>query len=102
MFIGNLVADLIGGLIIGVYSENFKQVVLFVLGWSFISLVSLLVFERDDFRKFKALRIIEETKLKFISNVPHKLDLIVVRLFLSYVTAVVVALLVVAIKKLFG
>lgn len=102
MFIGNLVVDLIGGLIIGFYSDNYKQIFVFAIGWSIISLINLFVFEREHFSKFKALRIAQETRMQFKLKVPHKIDWMVIRLFLSYITSVIVGLTTVFIKNLFS
>lgn len=102
MFLGNLVADIISGFAIGFYSDNIKQIFIFAILWSAVSFISLFTFERENFAKFKALRIAQETKMQSISKVPHKIDWIMIRLLLSYITSVIVALIIVFGKNLFS
>lgn len=102
MFIGNLIADIIGGLIIGIYSDNAKQIFIFAIGWSIVSLANLFLLERGSFAKFKALRITQETKMGFKSKIPHVFDWILFRLFLSYLSSVIFAMVIFFAKNLFS
>lgn len=98
MFIGNLIIDAIGGIIIGLYSDNIKQIFVFAIGWILISIINLFIFERKDFSQWRKIREGQEIKMQYQSKIPHKIDWIIVRLFSSYIIVLLVGLLTQLIK----
>lgn len=101
MFLGNLLSDIIGGIFVGLYSDNYKHIFIFAILWSIVSIVNLFLFEKEHFNAFKALRVKTEEKLRYKSKIPHKLDWIIIRTIFSYLTALVVSLVVMLIKGVF-
>lgn len=101
MFLGNLLVDIIGGILVGLYSDNYKQIFVFAIFWSIVSIINLFTFEKEHFNTFKELRTKTEESLRYKSKIPHKLDWIVIRTIFSYMTALVVSLIVMLIKGIF-
>ena len=51
MFIGNLIANIFGGLIVGFLSDKPSHIIVFSFFWTLINLFSLFTFQKKEFLK---------------------------------------------------
>lgn len=99
MFLGNLViSNVIGGIIVGLLSDEFSHVFAFSLIWVLISFINLFVFQRGYFVQFKELVKTQETKHNSKATLNPNLVWVIVTGVSAFVISYSIGLLIVLIK----
>ncbi len=98
MFLGNLISNIIGGVVVGLVSGNLLHVFVFSLLWVIISLVNLFIFQKSEFKQFEKLIEAQGVKGKLKTAYNSNLIWVIITGLFAFVSSYLLGLLILFLK----
>jgi len=98
MFLGLLLSNIIGGIIVGLISDKPSHVIVFSLFWVLISLISLFIFQKNELLIFESLVKRQEIKYSTKTRIDSRLIWVVITGLSSFLISFLIGMLIVSIK----